>query len=395
VRTVARTGSDSDADRAPHRREPGNDDEFARPAARMSIVVDNVFHDYGGGVQQPSVRVTIRDVAERASVSVATVSKVINQRYGVSEATVRRVQGVIDELGYEASLVAQSLRNRRTNVIGVLVADLEPFSTELLKGTATAIRNTGFELVIYSAGGRTSDHVGWERRYLSRLSGTLVDGAILVTPTVVKVQYDAPVVAVDPHTGSHDVPTIESDNLHGGVLAAEHLIALGHRRIALLGGRPDLESAKLREQGFRRAMAAAGVPVDEGLIRVGGYDAHVSAEAARALLDRPDRPTAVFASNDVSAIATISVARELGLRVPRDLSVVGFDNIPESALCTPRLTTVNQPIQTMGERAMAMLIRLIRKEELASTHMYLATDLVVRDSTAAPTAVAGPRPSTA
>ena len=350
----------------------------------MSIVVDNVFYDYGGGVQQPSVRVTIRDVAERASVSVATVSKVINQRYGVSEATMRRVQGVIDELGYEASLVAQSLRNRRTNVIGVLVADLEPFSTELLKGAAAAIRDTGFELVVYSAGGRASDHLGWERRYLSRLSGTLIDGAILVTPTVIKVQYDAPVVAVDPHTGSHDVPTIESDNLHGAVLATEHLIALGHRRIALLGGRPDLESAKLRERGFRQAMSAAGVSVDEGLIRVGGYDAQVSADAARALLERPDRPTAVFACNDVSAIATISVARERGLRVPRDLSVVGFDNIPEAALCTPGLSTVNQPIQAMGELAMEMLVRLIRKEEPESTRVSLATDLVVRESTAAP-----------
>lgn len=335
-------------------------------------------------MQQPSSRVTIRDVAERASVSVATVSKVINRRYGVAEATVRRVQDVIDELGYEASLVAQSLRNHRTNVIGVLVTDLEPFSTELLKGIAAAIRNTGYELVIYSAGGRMSDHVGWERRYLSRLNGTLVDGAILVTPTVVEVRYDAPVVAVDPHTGSHDVPTIDSDNLHGGALATEHLIALGHRRIALLGGRPDLESAKLREQGFRRAMAAADAPIDESLILVGGYDAQVSADAARALLDRPDRPTAVFAANDVSAIATISVARELGLQVPRDLSVVGFDNIPESALCTPGLTTVNQPIQTMGERAVQTLIRLIRSEQPESTHVSLATDLVVRESTATP-----------
>jgi LacI family transcriptional regulator len=168
------------------------------------------------------------------------------------------------------------------------------------------------------------------------------------------------------------------------VLATEHLIALGHRRIALLGGRPDLESAKLREQGFRRAMAAAGVPVDEGLILVGGYVAQVSADAARALLDRPDRPTAVFAANDVSAIATIAVARELGLRVPQDLSVVGFDNIPESALCTPRLTTVNQPIQVMGERAVKTLIQLIRNEEPESTHVSLSTDLVVRESTAAP-----------
>ena len=333
-------------------------------------------------MQQPRARVTIRDVAEQAGVSVATVSKVINQRYGVAADTMARVQAVISELGYEASLVAQSLRNHRTNVIGILVADLEPFSTELLKGAADAIRGSGFELVVYSAGGRTGDMVGWERRYLSRLSGTLVDGAVLVTPTVVEVQYGAPVVAVDPHTGSSGFPTVDADSLTGGRLATEHLLSLGHRRIALLAGRADLQSAKLREQGYRDALAAAGVPVEESLVRVGGYDADLSALAARELLTGPRRPTAVFAANDVSAIATIEVAVDLGLRVPTDLSVVGFDNIPESALCTPQLTTINQPIRTMGERAVEMLIRLIRGESVERTHLTLATELVVRNSAA-------------
>lgn len=333
-------------------------------------------------MQQPRARVTIRDVAQRAGVSVATVSKVLNQRYGVAADTTARVQAVISELGYEASLVAQSLRNHRTNVIGILVADLEPFSAELLKGAADAIRGSGFELVVYSAGGRPGDMVGWERRYLSRLSGTLVDGAVLVTPTVVDVRYGAPVVAVDPHTGSSSFPTVDADNLRGARLATEHLLGLGHRRIAMLTGRADLESAKQREQVYREALAAAGVPFVESLVRVGGYDADLSTCAAHELLTGPDRPTAVFAANDVSAIATIKVALSLGLRVPEDLSVVGFDNIPESALCTPPLTTVEQPIRTMGERAVEMLIRLIREQPVEQTHLTLATELVVRGSTA-------------
>src|SRR3954465_269791 len=183
---------------------------------------------------QPSSRVTIRDVAARAGVSVATVSKVINERYGVSATTLARVRAVIEELGYEARLVAQSLRNHRTNVIGILVADLEPFSTELLKGAADAIRGSGFELVVYSAGGRAADRVGWERRYLSRLSGTLIDGAVLVTPTVVDAHYGAPIVAVDPHTGDSGVPAVAADNLHGARLATEHLLGLGHRRIGFI-----------------------------------------------------------------------------------------------------------------------------------------------------------------
>ncbi len=323
---------------------------------------------------------TIRDVAAQAGVSVATVSKVINGRYGVAADTMARVNAVISDLGYQASLVAQSLRNHRTNVIGILVADLEPFSAELLKGAADAIRGSGFEMVVYSAGGLADDHVGWERRYLSRLSGTLIDGAVLVTPTVVDVNYGAPIVAIDPHTGQSELPTIDSDNLRGGQLATAHLLGLGHRRIAMLSGRPDLESSRLREQGYRQAMTAAGVPVSEELVLVGGYDAQASAECTRTLLTSAQPPTAIFAANDVSAIAAIQAAVGLGLRVPADLSVVGFDNIPESALCAPPLTTVNQPIRQMGERSIQLLLRLMRGDHVEDTHITLQTDLVVRQS---------------
>jgi LacI family transcriptional regulator len=329
-------------------------------------------------------RVTIRDVADRAGVSVATVSKVINARYGVAASTFARVQAVIDELGYEASLVARSLRNHRTNVIGILVSDIEPFSAELLKGAAKAIKGTGYELVVYSAGGMAGDHVGWERRYLSRLSGTLIDGAILVTPTVVGASFGAPVVAVDPHTGGDEVPTVDSDNLRGAQLATEHLIGLGHRRIGFLAGRRDLESARLRELGYQRALSEAGLEFDPGLVRVGSYDEGASQQAARELLALANRPSAIFAANDLSAITTIDVALTLGLSVPEDLSVIGFDNIPEGALMTPALTTIEQPIQLMGQRAIAMLIELLRGQALALTHVTLPTRLVVRQSCAAP-----------
>jgi LacI family transcriptional regulator len=351
----------------------------------VSIVVDNVFDGYHVPVQ-PSSRVTIRDVAQRAGVSVATVSKVLNQRYCVAAETYARVRTVIDELGYEASLVAQSLRNHKTNVIGILVADLEPFSTELLKGTADAIRGTGYELVVYSAGGRVGDHVGWERRYLSRLSGTLVDGAILVTPTVIDVRYGAPIVAVDPHTGSTALPTIDSNSLVGAQRAVEHLLSLGHRRIGMLTGRADLQSARLREEGYRQALAAASVPVDEDLVQPGDYDPDVSAAAALRMLKSERRPTAIFAANDISAIATVSAAASLGISVPVDLSVVGFDNVPESALNSPPLTTIHQPIREMGQSAIELLIRLINGETPEHVHLTLATSLVVRQSTTIPRA---------
>ena len=329
-------------------------------------------------------RVTIRDVAERAGVSIATVSKVINERYGVAAATSEKVQAVIRELGYESSLVARSLRNHRTNVIGILVSDIEPFSAELLKGAARAIKTTGYELVVYSSGGRGTEHVGWESRALSRLSGTLIDGAVLVTPTVVAGSFGAPVVAVDPHTGREDVPTVDSDNRNGARLATEHLLSLGHRRIGFVGGRQDLESARLRELGFRDAMAGAGLPVDPDLVRDGEYDEEVSAKVTHELLDLDHPPTAIFAANDNSAIAIMEVAASRDVRVPDQLSVVGFDNTPESALAQPALTTINQPIQEMGQQAVALLVQLLAGEQPDAMHISLETRLVVRQSSAPP-----------
>jgi LacI family transcriptional regulator len=324
--------------------------------------------------------VTIGDVAAEAGVSVATVSKVINGRWGVAERTEARVRAVIEDLGYHSSLVAQSLRSRRTNVIGVLVVDIEPFSAEVLKGVARAIHGTGYELVVFSGCG-ADDQVGWERRYLSRVSGTLCDGALLVTPSSVDVTFGAPVVAVDHNAGSSTLPSVDSDNFSGAVTATEYLLGLGHSRIGFLAGRADLESGRLRKQGYRHALESAGVTVDPMLIRAGKFQAESAEDAARQLLaPAGERPTAIFAANDVSALATISVARSLGLRAPDDLSVIGFDNVPESALSDPPLTTIEQPIQQMGFDATRLLIGLIDGEPVPSTHTMLPTKLVVRGS---------------
>lgn len=325
-------------------------------------------------------RVTINDVAAAAGVSVATVSKVINDRYGVSTATADRVKAVIRQLGYESSLIARSLRSHRTNVVAILVADIEPFSAELLKGVARAINASGYELIVYSGGGHGQEHAGWERRNVSRLSGTLADGVILVTPTVDDVGAVGSIVAVDPHSGDSTMPNVHADNFAGAITATEHLIGLGHRRIGFLAGRPDLESAQRREQGFRDALTTAGIDFDPDLVRVGGYELETSREPARQLLDLADPPTAIFAANDLSAIQTMSVARSLGMTVPDDISVIGFDNIPESALTDPPLTTIDQSIQTMGEEAVRLLVDLLDGVPDLPQQIVLPTKLVVRQS---------------
>src|SRR5262245_46033426 len=287
-----------------------------RSCQTLSIPLSTPFDEPDYAHPVPTRRVTIGDVAAEAGVSIATVSKVINDRYGVAPDTLTKVKAVIAELGYESSLVARSMRSRRTNVIGILVADIEAFRAELLKGAATAIRDTDYELIVYSGSGHRKEHSGWERRNVSRLSGTLTDGIILVTPTVVDVSDAAPIVTVDPHKGPPSLPSVHSDNLAGAITATEYLIGLGHRRIGFLAGRPDLESARLREQGFRGAMAAAGIPVDPRLIRVGEYAPETTEEPARELLTLDEPPTAIFAANDLSAIATMHVAHSLEVSIP-------------------------------------------------------------------------------
>jgi LacI family transcriptional regulator len=328
-------------------------------------------------------RATIGDVARRAGVSIATVSRVVNNRYGVAAGTHNRVRAAIDELGYESSLVARSLRNQQTNVIGILVADVEPFSAEVLKGAARALRGTEYEFVVYS-GGHGGSQVGWERRYVSRLSGTLIDGTVLVTPTVNDVPTSQPVVAVDPHTGISSFPTFASQNFEGAYDATRHLLDLGHRRVGFIGGRADLESARLREAGYRQALADAGVPCDPALMLDGGFREETTEQPARQLLTMADRPTAIFAANDQSAIQTMRTARALGINIPDELSVVGFDNVPESALTEPPLTTVDQSIQSLGFHAVTALIEMIRhpeRRDATPVQVTLPTKLIVRAST--------------
>ena len=326
---------------------------------------------------------TIIDVARLAGVSVSTVSKVINDRYGVAPETYDKVMDIVSDLGYESSLVASSLRRNSTNVIGILVPEFEPFSTELLKGISSAVEGTGYELLAYS-GNLEHNQVGWERRSLSRLAGTLIDGAVIVAPTASVTDATIPVVAVDPHTGKTGPSTVEADNVGGARAATRHLIELGHRRIAHIRGRTDLVSAQLREQGYREALEAAGIPFDPELVRVGGYRAAETTDAARELLSRSDRPTAVFAANDLSAIRVLEIARELGLRVPQDLSVVGFDNVPEAANAVPALTTVAQPLHQMGAEAVRLLLGLLAGAT-SEEHLLLPATLVVRASSAPPT----------
>jgi LacI family transcriptional regulator len=176
--------------------------------------------------------------------------------------------------------------------------------------------------------------------------------------------------------------TVDSDNLEGASLATRHLLELGHRRIGFLGGRPDLESSALREAGHRQALAASGLAVDPALMQVADYRRDAAERALVAMLGLADPPTAVFAANDQSAIGILEAAARLGVRVPEDLSVVGFDDIPEAAATTPGLTTVRQEIQGLGRTAVTLLVELLENPSSEPRHVRLPTRLVVRGTTA-------------
>ena len=332
------------------------------------------------------MRVTIRDVAKAAGVSVSTISKVMNNRDGISEATQQRVRAVINDLGYVSSVSARSLRARRTGVIGVLISDFEPYATEVLKGIAQACHGSAVELMAWSGGTRQDASTrGWEQRLIARLAGTVLDAAILIAPSMTSVPFDGfAMVAVDPHEGPGLIPSVRADDRGGAGLAVDHLVGLGHRRIGFLGGRADLASARGREQGFREAMSAHGIAIHERLVVRGDYSLEGASEPARELLTASDPPTAIFAANDLSALRIIEVAREVGVDIPRDVSVVGFDDIPESLRSDPSLTTVAQPMIGIGRRAASDLFELMAGGEPAERDTRLPTRLVVRDSTAAP-----------
>ncbi len=332
--------------------------------------------------------ITIRDVARAAGVSVSTVSRVLNDKDDVAPETYQRVRAVIAELGYTSSLAARSMRSRRTGVIGTMMPDLEdPFTIQVMKGINHAITALDYDLIAYTSGSiNQQSKAEREQYYVSLLNGSITDGIIIVTPAATSFSTAAPVVAVDPNNESPDCPAVIATNHAGALEAMAHLIGLGHTRIGFIGGRPDLQSAQRRLQGYEDALRQAGITLDPSLVAVGDFTTARGHECGRQLLSLSEPPTAIFAANDQSALGAIEAAREAGLRVPEDLSVVGFDNTPETAYANPALTTVDQFMVKMGYVATEMLIALVQGEPLESDLYKVPTQLIIRDSCLPPRA---------
>jgi LacI family transcriptional regulator len=334
--------------------------------------------------------VTIRDVASKAGVSVTTVSRVLNGKDDISEETTKKVMAVVQDLGYASSLAARGMRSHRTNLIGLILHDVASlYSQEIMRGVNRAIARIDKDLIVYTSGGLDRENVAQhERYYVALLNGSITDGAIVVTPTATQFTNHAPLVIIDPNTGTPDYPAIIATNQEGALAAMKYLTGLGHRRIGHIAGSMELISANQRLQGYKDGLAAAGIPLDEDLIENGDYTTETAVICAHKLLSLPDRPTAIFAANDMSAIGVYQAARELGLQIPGDLSVIGFDNLREVTYLDPPLTTIDQSIEKMGTMATEMLVKLVKGEPLpvnpveAGNLYKIPTQLVIRDSCA-------------
>lgn len=334
--------------------------------------------------------VTIQDVARAAGVSVTTASRVLNNKEDVAPKTYEKVRRVMQELNYTASLAAKSMRSPAANVIGLLVPEVvEVYNQEIIKGVGEAIRDSLYDLMIYTRGRPTG--ASWEQEHVALLSSGLTAGCIVVTPSAPDFPEGAKVVVIDPKGDGAAAPSVVARNRVGALAVMEYLIGLGHRRIGFITGRRDTLSAIRRFAGYQDGLAAASIPFDPALVAEGDYTFDQGVAAARQLLDLADRPTAIFAANDRSAMAVMEVADELGLDIPAELSVVGFDNVPETTLTTPRLTTVDQSIREMGRIAADLMFRLLRGDELATPLVKVPTRLIVRESCQPPKPAKGGR----
>ncbi len=324
--------------------------------------------------------VTIQDVAQAAGVSVSTVSRVLNAKVDVASDTQERILAVIDELGYTSNLAARSMRSRKKNLIGLVVPDIGfPYSIEIMKGVNRAIAESTFDLLVYTTGdihkNGTALH---EQHYVSLLNNSITDGLIIVASAAADFITDAPIVSVDPHVVNPNYPSVQGTNYQGALDAMNYLLSLGHRRIGFICGRPEIGSAIRRLEGYQAALKNAGMDLDETLITLGDFSAKGGYKYATQLLTLDNPPTAIFAANDQSAIGVYQAADELGVQIPNELSVVGFDNISEAKYLG--LTTVDQFLADMGHIAILMLIKLINNEPLEEQIHKMPTKLVERSS---------------
>jgi len=330
---------------------------------------------------------TIYDVAERAGVAPATVSRVINESGYVSEETRVRVKRAIDELKYTPNRLARGLRSKQTQTLGLVVTDItNPFWTTVARGVEDAASKAGFSVILCN----TDESDAKQDQYANLLLEKQVDGFLLVpatrdVSTVSLIQErGVPIVVLDRRMPV-PVDTVRGDSEGGAHELTTHLLSFGHRRIALLGGSVDVPTAQERVVGYRRALEEAGIPVDESLILNRAFTQQAGYAMTQAVLKMEPRPTALFAVNNFIAIGAARALRDAELRLPEDVALVSFDDLPTTLIVEPFLTVAAQPAYEMGRLATELLMARILGDVTGDhQEIILPTELIVRRSSNCP-----------
>ena len=326
---------------------------------------------------------TIREVAQKAQVSYTTVSHVINNTRFVTEETRQRVLAAMEALNYRPNNLARALRRGETCTLGLILPDsANPFFAEVGRSIEEAAFEKGYNIILCNSEGNQDK----ELRYVKVLSEKQMDGIIFMatgdeTGSLLSLmEQDIPIVLVDRELPEIETDLVLADNWQGGYLSTQHLIDLGHRRIGCIAGPSFLTPSAQRVTGYRQALSDAGLAYDENLVVQGDFHPQTGREGAHQLLALAEPPSAIFVCNDMMAIGVLSMAAALGLRVPDELSVVGFDNIDLGAYAIPPLTTYAQPKVLIGQSAVGMLLERIQDRRLPARRMVLPGSLVVRKS---------------
>ncbi len=328
---------------------------------------------------------TLEDVARIAGVSRSTVSRVVNNHPSVRPEVRERVWRAVRESGYQPHAVARSLVTNRTHILGVLIPEMvttlftDPFFPLLLRGATEACNAHKYHLML----SLFNDPASRDEMYARVLGNGYLDGVVVASasssdPLIPRLLHDGiPFVSVGRHP-DHRVHYVDVDNVGGARMAVEHLIRLGHRRIATITGRMDMTAGQSRLEGYRQTLEAHGIPVSPELIAEGDF----SEEGGRIAMERllPARPTAVFVASDMMAMGAMKAIREAGLRVPDDIAVVGFDDLSVASLVEPPLTTIRQPVGRLGVMAVEMLIGLLEGTITSPQHVVLPVQLILRAS---------------
>lgn len=330
-----------------------------------------------------SRKTTIVDVAAEAGVSFGTVSRVINSDVHVRPETRKRVLEAMERLGFVANRQARSLAGGKTGAIGLLVPDLGTgYIGEIIRGIDAELTLQELDLILYT----THRTASKEANYVANLAKGMVDGLLLVLPrnpadyVGTLTQRNFPFVLIDHQGTGKECPAVGATNWQGAFDATEHLIKLGHQRIGFITGSMDLGCAQDRLAGYRAALRTHHIPFNDELIYEGTFFQPDGFTGALVLLDLPRPPTAIFASNDVMAMGAMDAIRERGLRVPDDVAVLGFDDIPQASLVRPALTTIQQPLEKMGRVATQMLLDRLEAPGSPIQRIELPTKLIIRDS---------------